>query len=70
MSLVIDLEIAVLFGHVLRSDVLYDRLVRDDPELATKNPRAHRWRPQHSLFRWLNCCNSFRDDFPLIRCIR
>src|SRR4051794_4239209 len=40
------------------------------PELATENPRAHRCRPQHSLFRWLNCCNSSRDVFPLIRCIR
>ena len=39
------------------------------PELATKNPLAHRWRPQHCLFKWLNSCSSLREDFPLILCI-
>jgi hypothetical protein len=36
-------------------------------ELATKNPRAHRCRPQHSLLRWLYSCISFRELFPLTR---
>ncbi len=40
------------------------------PELATKNPRAHRCRPQHSLLRWLYSCISFRELFPLSRCTR
>ena len=40
------------------------------PELATKNPRAHRCRPQHSFLRWLYSCISFLELFPFSRCTR
>ena len=36
MSLVINFEVAVILSHALRSDVLDDRLVRDDPQASHK----------------------------------
>ena len=60
------------FSRVMSCVRMYSMIASSvmTPELATKNPRAHRCRPQHALFRWLNCWSSFRDDLPLIRCIR
>src|SRR5262245_55432419 len=35
------------------------------PELAAKNPRAHRWRPQQCFPRWLYSCNQLARALPL-----
>ena len=59
-------KISIRVRDVLSPNVLDDRFIGDHPELATKNPLAHRWRPQYLLFKWLNSCSSLREDFPLI----